>query len=368
MPMTPHQRFLAFARHQPVDRPPLLEAGVWEATVRRWSAESGRGRGEVLAWQAECDAQADTGIDFSMQPPWPERVVAEDAQTVTRTDRMGLTYREFQDNPERSMPQFLGFPVQTRQDWEAVKRRFAPALAERYPVDWPARRAGWRGQGPILRLYGYVANYYGGPSLFGFVRMLLGPERALYAFYDDPALVEDMMETSTEFSCAVLARALREAPVTYVQFWEDMAYKTGSLISPAMVRKFMLPRYRRIVESIRAAGVDQIILDSDGDVSELIPIWLEAGINGVQPLEQAAGNDLQAYRRRYGRDLLLLGGLDKRALARGPEAIDQELEQKLPLAREGGYLPMVDHGVPPDVSWDNWQYYWRRKKELLGLG
>jgi uroporphyrinogen decarboxylase len=366
--MTPHQRFLACARHRPVDRPPLLEAGVWEATVRRWRAESGRSREEVLAWQAECDAQADTGVDFSMQPPGEERVLAEDTQTVTRTDRMGLAYREFKDNPERSMPQFLGFPVRTRQDWEAVKRRFDPTLAQRYPADWPARLADWRRQAPILRLYGFVANYYGGPSLFGFVRMLLGPERALYAFYDDPALVEDMMETSTEFSLVVLARVLREAPVTYVQFWEDMAYKTGPLISPAMVRKFMLPRYRRLVAAIRAAGVDLIIIDSDGDVSELLPIWLEAGINGVQPLEQAAGNDVHSYRRRYGRDLLLLGGLDKRALARGPEAIDCELAEKLQLAHEGGYVPMVDHGIPPDVSWDNWQYYWERKKKLLGLG
>jgi uroporphyrinogen decarboxylase len=198
--------------------------------------------------------------------------------------------------------------------------------------------------------------------------MLLGPERALYAFYDEPALVDDMMETITDFSIAVLAPALREAPVTYVQFWEDMAYKTGPLISPAMVRRFMLPRYRRIVETIRAAGVDQIIVDSDGDVSELIPIWLEAGINGVQPLEQAAGNDLRAYRREYGRDLAMTGGIDKRALARGREAIDRELVEKVPLALEGGYIPTIDHAVPPDASWDNWRYYWNRKKEMLGVG
>jgi uroporphyrinogen decarboxylase len=130
----------------------------------------------------------------------------------------------------------------------------------------------------------------------------------------------------------------------------------------------MLPRYRRIVDTIRAAGVDLILVDSDGDVSELIPIWLEAGINGVQPLEQAAGNDLATYRREYGRDLVMTGGIDKRALARGREHLDRELAEKLPLALEGGYLPMIDHGVPPDVSWENWQYYWGKKKEMLGVG
>jgi uroporphyrinogen decarboxylase len=365
--MTPHQRFLAHLRCQPLDRPPLLESGLWAATVERWMAESGLSREEVLAWQRECDAHADAFVDFSMQPPFEERVLAEDEQTVTRTDRMGQVYREFKDNPERSMPEFLDFPVKTRRDWEQVKRRFDPTLPERYPADWAERLTRWRREQPILRLYGFVANYYGGPSLFGFVRMLLGPERALYAFYDEPALVEDMMETITDFSLVVLQKALREAPVTYVLFWEDMAYKTGPLISPAMVRKFMLPRYRRLTEAIRAAGVDLIMLDSDGDVSELVPIWLEAGINGVQPMEQAAGNDLRAYRRRYGRDLAMTGGIDKRALARGREAIDRELAEKIPLALEGGYVPMTDHGIPPDVPWENWQYYWERKKEGMGL-
>ena len=366
--MTPHERFLAFARYQPVDRPPLLEAGCWDATVRRWMAESGLSREEVLAWQHDCDARSDVPVNFALLPPSEERVVAEDDQTVTRTDRMGLVYREFKDNPERSMPEFIGFPVRDRADWEQVKRRLDPTDPARYPADWAARVPTWRREQPILRLYGFVANYYGGPSLFGFVRMLLGPERALYAFHDDPALVEDMMETITDFSIAVLPRALREAPVTHAHFWEDMAYKTGPLISPAMVRRFMLPRYRRMVDALRAAGASLLTIDSDGDLRELIPLWLEAGINGVEPLEQAAGNDVATYRREYGRDLLLMGGLDKRALAHDRAAIDRELSAKLPLAAEGGFIPMIDHGVPPDVSWDNWQYYWERKKQMLGVG
>jgi uroporphyrinogen-III decarboxylase len=212
-----------------------------------------------------------------------------------------------------------------------------------------------------------VENYYGGPSLFGFVRMLLGGERVHYAFYDQPRMVHDMMETATEFALAVLPKALREAPVTVVQFWEDMCYKNGPLLSPAMFREFMLPRYRRITEMIRGAGVDVIFVDSDGDVAELIPLWLEAGINGVFPMEQAAGNDLHAYRRQYGRNLLMTGGIDKRALAQGQAAIDRELETKIPLAMQGGYIPHIDHLIPPDVSYEHFQYYLDRKKQLLNV-
>ena len=69
--MTPHERFPAWRRCQPVDRPPLLESDLWEGTVRRWRSESGLSREGVLAWQDECDAHDDTGVDFAMIPPCP---------------------------------------------------------------------------------------------------------------------------------------------------------------------------------------------------------------------------------------------------------------------------------------------------------
>jgi len=176
-----------------------------------------------------------------------------------------------------------------------------------------------------------------------------------------------MMETATEFSMAMLRKALQEAPVTLVQFWEDMCYRGGPLISPDMFRTFMMPRYKRITDLIRSLNVDIIFVDSDGKVDELIPLWLESGINGVFPMEQAAGNDIHAYRRKFGRNLLMSGGIDKRALARGKDAIDQELKDKLSLVDKGGYVPTVDHSIPPDVSYDNFCYYWKQKKRLLGM-
>ena len=364
--MTPRQRFLAHMRFQEVDRPPRFESGPWGSTVERWSAESGLSAEQVLAFLGECDERAGTGVSFAMLPPLPEAVVAEDAETVTRRDGMGQLLREFRNDPSRSMPEFVDFPVHNWADWREIRHRFDPNHPDRYPADWSARVARWQQRQPVLNLYGFVANYFGGPSLFGFVRMLMGPERALYAFHDEPDLVHDMMEVMTEFTLEVLPRALREAPVSMVQFWEDMCFRSGPLISPRTVREFMLPRYRRICDLVRQAGVDVIFLDSDGDVQELIPLWLEAGINGVFPMEQAAGNDLPGYRRRYGRNLLLMGGVDKRALARGRAEIDRELERLVPLARGGGFIPTIDHAIPPDVSWANFQYYWARRKALLG--
>ena len=195
--------------------------------------------------------------------------------------------------------------------------------------------------------------------------MLVGEEEVLYMFYDDPEMVNDMMETAVEFFIKILKKSLNEAPLTYIQFWEDMCYKGGSLISPAMVREFMVPRYKRITETIHNAGHDLIILDSDGNVKDLIPLWLESGINGVFPMEQAAGNDLYFYRKEYGRDLIITGGIDKRILAEDQQAIAKELDKKISLAFEGGYVPTIDHSIPPDISVKNFMYYWEMKEKLI---
>ncbi len=55
-------------------------------------------------------------------------------------------------------------------------------------------------------------------------------------------------------------------------------------------------------------------------------------------------------------------------LAQDAKAIDRELARTLPLAGQGGYIPTLDHAIPHDVPYENFQYYWKRKKEMLGVG
>jgi uroporphyrinogen decarboxylase len=107
-------------------------------------------------------------------------------------------------------------------------------------------------------------------------------------------------------------------------------------------------------------------VDSDGDVRLIIPLWLEAGVNGTYPLEVMAGNDAVELRKKYPRDLRMVGNIDKFALIEGKEAIDKELERKLPyLLKEGGYLPTVDHGIPPEIPFEHYKHYMVRLKEYL---
>jgi len=206
-----------------------------------------------------------------------------------------------------------------------------------------------------------VSDRWGG--FFGPIRNLVGVERLCTLLYDDPAFVEEMMDADADFVIAMMRQILEVVQIDAFAMWEDMAYNHAPLISPEMVRRHMLPRYRRVVEFVRSKGVPYVGLDSDGQIDPLIPVWMDAGLNFLYPFEVQSGMDVLAVRRRYGRELRIWGGVDKRALAKGREAIDAELRRVEPLIAEGGYIPHTDHSAPPDISFADYSYYLRRLSE-----
>jgi uroporphyrinogen decarboxylase len=193
---------------------------------------------------------------------------------------------------------------------------------------------------------------------------LLGVERLSYWFYDEPVLLEEILDHLCDLWIAVFSRALTEAPVDLFFIWEDMCYKNGPLVGPDLFQRFLVPRYQRFTAALRAAGVDIIMVDSDGDVRLLLDDWLAGGVTCLFPWETQMGLDITAVRRQYP-TLQMIGGVNKHALALGREAIDADLA-KLPFMLERGrFLPAVDHFVPPDVSWDNYRYFCERLRELI---
>jgi uroporphyrinogen decarboxylase len=186
----------------------------------------------------------------------------------------------------------------------------------------------------------------------------LGVERLSLLFHDDPGLIHEMCEHIAQFAVQVLSPILSAVQFDLAYIWEDMAGKTGPLCSPATYREFCLGPLKRVTSLLHRHGVRQIIVDSDGNNDVLIPLWLEAGVSGLRFFEVAADCDAVAARRLYGRDLVIQGAIDKRALARGREAIDREVLSKVPwLCLQGGFFPAVDHLVPPDVSLADYTYY-----------
>lgn len=385
--MNLRQRFLAVMDFEPCDRTLLWEWGYWGGAIERWYAEGlprvhglrepvafgGTVAGPGAAWgsgvldvQPATDVAETLGLDPPRQtiplqnfifPEFEPQVLDEDAETQVVRDGMGVTLRKRKD--DASLPEFIAWPVASRDDWERLKaERFQVRLAERLPPDWPARVRQYRDRDyPLAIGSGYC-------GFFGALRALLGEVRLFYAYYDDPALIADMADFLADFWIEIYGAVLADVQPDSAEFWEDMAYKNGPLISPALFRKFMLPAYRKLIGFLRENGVRHFCVDTDGDCWKLIPLFLECGMTGLLPFEVQSGMDIAAVRQAYPR-LQIYGGLDKRALAQGPAAIDRELERKLPpLLRAGGYVPFVDHLVPPDVSWENFCYYRRRIAEI----
>jgi uroporphyrinogen decarboxylase len=194
----------------------------------------------------------------------------------------------------------------------------------------------------------------------------MGTENLSYAWYDQPELMHEMMEFVADFTIET-ARPVLERGVKpdYIFINEDMSMKNGPLLSPDMYRTFILPHMKRLVAYFRSAGVPWIVVDTDGNCELLIPLLLEAGVDAIWPLERASEMDPVAIRKKFGRALRLWGGVDKRELAKGPVAIDAHLRTLQPLVAAGGFIPTVDHLVPPDVSWSNFEHYLQRKRQLL---
>jgi len=292
-------------------------------------------------------------------PYYEPRLIAEDEHTITLINEGGQKVRVFKDNPEK-MPIFLEHPVKDRASWEEYKKRLEPNIPERWPSDWNAyvQKMNSLDKPTMLNVGGF----------FGLLGEWMGLERLLYMFHDDPNLIEDMMEQICYLETESIKRVVKDIRVDCALFWEDMAFKTGPLISPDMFRKFMMPRYRKVTNILHSSGVDVTFIDSDGNLNELIPLWLECGINSCWPLECAAGNDAVALRKKYGKDIILAGNIDKRALLKGRDAIRQEVMSKVPfLLESGGYFPSVDHLVPPDVTLENYRYFINTVREVAGL-
>ncbi len=187
------------------------------------------------------------------------------------------------------------------------------------------------------------------------------------AFYDQPNLIEEIIDYLCDFILSVDERALLEINIDTVAMWEDMAFKTQPMISPALFKKYLVPRYKKMSERFRKAGIDLIFIDCDGNINEIVEFWLDAGINIMFPLEINSGSDPVALRKKFGKKILLMGGVDKKALIEGPKAIDRELNRIKTTVEEGGYIPHVDHRVPPDVSLRNYLYYLKKKKEIFNI-
>ncbi|MBU1734498.1 MAG: hypothetical protein KJ692_04590 [Verrucomicrobia bacterium] len=369
------ERFLKTLQFDHPDKVPLEPGGGRESTLARWHRE---GLPETVtnvseyAYRCAGGRQAwpQGGAGFPVQermiPLFEEKVIERRTNSQVVQDWKGNICEiglEFTVDYLRNATDFvtrrwIKCPVETRADWEDMQRRYNSDDPARYPAEAVTLGRQLAGREHV------VGFSFSGP--FWQLREWLGFEQLCVLFHDDPGWVREMVAFWEAYVARLLENAFRFVQPDFVHLSEDMAYKEHAMISPAMTREFLLPAYQHWGEIIRRNQCPIYAMDSDGHVGELIPIWIEAGINVCDPMEVAAGNNILEYRKRFGKQMAFRGGVDKRLIAKGGAAIEGEIKRLMPLIRDGGYIPSCDHGVPADVSWSDFVYYTKLLAQATG--
>ncbi|HOV73909.1 MAG TPA: uroporphyrinogen decarboxylase family protein [Candidatus Hydrogenedentes bacterium] len=365
------ERFIACMEYRPCDRRPNHELGVWPQTVDRWRAEAPDAIAD-FRWDWFVDEPA-IGLDrreyinvnYGLIPHFEPVVIEETDKYITARNHIGVVTKALKEGSvgggRMCMDQYLEFPVKEPKDFVDIKRRLIAAIPERYPADLDDQIARWRMRDfPLVLGRNCAAN-----GFYWRAREFMGTEALSTAFYEYPDLMHEMMEFYADLIIETSRPVLEKIQVEYFVLNEDFAMKSGPLIGPNIFREFIFPHLKRMVEFFRAHGTRYFAVDSDGDPTVLIPHLMDAGVDTLWPIERASNVSPMQWRRKFGKSLRLWGGVDKRELAKGPEAIRAHLREFVPLIEEGGFIPTVDHTVPPDVSWDNFRYYMDAKTLLL---
>ena len=305
--------------------------------------------------------------EAAFRPMFEETVLEDRGEHEVVQDCAGRHVLFFKGRRSGFMPKYLDHPVKDKAAWEEnVKWRLDPASPERY-ADLDERMAAARAAAAEGMI---ISQNLVGPYMY--LRSLMGPADVLYKFYDSPDLVHDCLRTWLELADAVIARHQQHVTLDEIFFAEDICYKSGPLISPDMMREFLAPYYRQLMANVKGRQIDQgrhlyVHVDTDGDAVPVIPVYREIiGLDVMSPFEVASGCDVVQIGRDFP-DLAIFGGIDKRVLAQGPAEIDAMLERIIPPMRErGGYIPHCDHGVPAEVTLNNYRHYRARVIELGG--
>lgn len=355
--MTDRERFLATMRYESRDRAPLWDFGFWRETLENWQAygfpaeeiSTHHACGSKFFGMDEC---LGGGLNSGLCPRFESRVLEDrgDAEVVMDGDGVKLLRQKRMG----SIPRHLEHTLVDRTSWEQHFRwRLDPNHPDRKADNYAEQLALWRDESrnPVIAV--------SGGSSYGVIRNWMGVEAVSYLVYDEPELFGEMVEMLCDCSCACIEEACRDgAKFDAVSFWEDMCYNAGPLLSPQHFREFLIPFYQRVMEVAHRYGIEFAWVDCDGKIDTLAPLWLEAGVNVMFPIEVGVwGQDPVDFRRRYGKDLRLMGGFDKHILARGKREIEAEVKRLNPLVEEGGFIPFCDHRVPPDVPLENYLHY-----------
>ncbi len=359
--MTARQRFNNQMHYKPVDRCFNMEFGYWLENFIEWPIFVKNG--------IHNNHEADLFFNFDrieklegktwMVPPFENTQVGETDTTRILINNDGL-YAEVPKDGHDTIPHYVKASIVTPDDWKQAKEL-------RFRVDDPARKVD---VAALQKLHPPTRDYPLGVwcgSMIGKIRDMLTFEGLAYATYDYPDMVEDMVETACLLVENYLDQVLGKIDFDYAGGWEDICFKNGPIVSVDFFNKVIVPRYKRISKRLHAHGIDLWYTDCDGDVRPILPGLLEGGINCLFPFEVNGCAHPAELLRDYGKELRIMGGVDKLEMGKGKAAIKAYMKTLVPLVERGGYIPFCDHRCPPNVKVEDYLYYLDLKEQMFGM-
>ncbi len=323
------ERFRAVMNYHPADRLPVIEWAMWwDQTIERW-----KGQGLPNHLDDVFEISEYFGLD-----PYKQFWFSTNQPTIAAV-------QHHVDGGVSGMDDYARFLPHLYPDHSAAIEMMKP---------WAARQAD--GKAVVwITLEGF----------FWFPRTLMGFVGLMYAFIEQPELIHRINEDLLRFNLGLLDQVQRACIPTFLTLAEDMSYNGGPMIGENHFEEFIAPYYRRLLPRVKEMNALTIV-DTDGDVTLMVP-WLERlGVDGVLPLERQAGVDGMKLRRQFP-GLRMVGHYDKMVMAGGTEALQLEFERLLPLMKSGGFIPSVDHQTPPHVSMEQYKDYLKLLREYAVL-
>jgi hypothetical protein len=321
------ERFRAVMNFQPVDRLPRWEWAMWwDATIDRWHGE---GLPHELRHSQVFDIARWFGLD-----PYQQFWFSTTDPTIEATQH------------------HVEGIVANMDDYRHVRTELFPSHAA--AIEGLATWAASQERGEVV-VWCTVEGF------FWFPRTLMGFQKLMLAFADQPELLHAINRDLLEFNLHLLDEIFRVCVPTFMTIAEDMSYNHGPMISKRTFDEFVAPYYRVLLPRLQERGIP-LFMDTDGDVTLLVPWLEELGIQGVLPLERQAGVDGLKLRQQFPQ-LRMIGHFDKLTMNQGETTMRAEFERLSPLMKTGGFIPSVDHQTPPGVSLEEYRCYLRLLRE-----
>lgn len=346
--MHTRELFLNIMNYGAFDRMPVFHWNGWAETVARWVGEGlPADESRHCAFLEADPLPPGVPINLNLFPLFEEEILEETSGYRLVRQEDGVIARHSARGS--SIPQYVDYLLKGRDTWPEYQKRLQPDPG-RIPPDLDAAVAALKARNqPVALCTG---------SMVGLLRNWMGAENFCITCCEDPEFVAEVADTMANLICWAIDLVGPKIQIDLGWAWEDICFRTGPLIQPRVFEQAAVPAYRKVSDRLRAHGCTLHMVDCDGWIEPLIPLWLEGGVNVMFPLEIGAWNaDPAALRRTFGKEMRILGGIDKMVLEQDRAAIDAEIERRRPLMAEGGMIPLPDHVITPGTSLDNYRYY-----------